>query len=172
MFAIKFIKVPPTSYLIQYRKGSVVLEGPGLSCFYFAPLTSLVIVPMASVEAPFIFNEVTADFQAITIQGQVTYRVEDPKKLAQLMDFTIDSRGRNYVSDDIEKLPKRVVNLIQVLMRAEVQNLPLRSALSASDRLVKTVMAGLISAKEVAALGLNVLGLSDSIDCPVPETVT
>ena len=55
-------------------------------------------------------------------------------------------------------------------MRAELQNLPLRSALSASDRLVKTVMAGLTAAKEVAALGLNVLGLSILAIKPTPET--
>jgi hypothetical protein len=75
MFGIKFIKIQPTTYLLQYRGGKVVREGLGLSFFYYAPTTSLVAVPVGSTDVPFIFQETTADFQAVTIQGQVTYRV-------------------------------------------------------------------------------------------------
>lgn len=74
MFGIRFIKVQPTTHLIQYRGGRAVREGAGLAFFYYAPTTSLVAVPIASTDAPFIFEEVTADFQTVTIQGQVTYR--------------------------------------------------------------------------------------------------
>jgi len=44
MFGIKFIKVQPTTYLLEYRAGKVVREGLGLSFFYYAPTTSLVAV--------------------------------------------------------------------------------------------------------------------------------
>jgi len=45
MIGIKFIKVQPTTCLLQYRGGKVVREGSGLSFFYYAPTTSLVAVP-------------------------------------------------------------------------------------------------------------------------------
>ena len=67
MFGIKFIKVQPTTYLLQYRGGKIVREGLGLSFFYYAPTTSLVAVPVASADVPFIFQETTADFQGVTI---------------------------------------------------------------------------------------------------------
>jgi hypothetical protein len=51
MFGIRFIKVQPTTYLIQYRHGRVVREGVGLVFFYYAPTTSLVAVPIASTRA-------------------------------------------------------------------------------------------------------------------------
>ena len=63
MFGIRFIPVQPTTCLIQYRGGKAVREGAGLAFFYYAPTTSLVAVPVASTAAPFIFEEVTADFQ-------------------------------------------------------------------------------------------------------------
>jgi hypothetical protein len=100
MFGIRFIKVQPTTYLIQYRGGRAVREGAGLAFFYYAPTASLVSVPIASTDAPFIFEEATADFQAVTIQGQVTYRVAEAKKLAALMNFTLDARGQNYASEE------------------------------------------------------------------------
>ena len=46
MLGVKFIKVQPTTYLLQYRAGEVVREGLGLSFFYYAPTTSLVAVPI------------------------------------------------------------------------------------------------------------------------------
>jgi len=170
MFGIKFIKVQPTTYLFQYRNGKIVREGLGLSFFCYAPTTSLVAVPIASADVPFIFSEITADFQAVTIQGQVTYRVADPKKLAGLMNFTLASNGQSYASEDPQKLPQRVVNNVNVLARAELQNLPLRQALRAAEAIVVSVRNGLAASNEMASLGLEVLGLSVLAIKPVPET--
>src|SRR3974390_2407249 len=100
MFGIKFIKVQPTTYLLQYRRGKIVREGVGLSFFYYSPITSLVAVPVASTVTPFIFQETTADFQTVTIQGQVTYRVSDPNQLASLLNYTLKPNDEAYVSED------------------------------------------------------------------------
>ena len=170
MLGIQFVKVQPTVYLLQYRKGQVVREGVGLSFFYYAPSTSLVAVPLASDDAPFIFEEVTADFQAVTIQGQVTYRVADARKVAGLMNFTLNARGQGYVSEDPQKLPQRVINTVNVLARSELQKLPLREAIRASDALVQAVRKGLAASGEVAQLGLEILGLNILAIKPTPET--
>ncbi|MGD1084152.1 MAG: SPFH domain-containing protein [Verrucomicrobiota bacterium] len=170
MFGFNFIKVQPTTYLLQYRAGRVVREGLGLSFFYCAPTTSLVAVPVASTDTPFIFQETTADFQAVTIQGQVTYRVGDPKRLAALLNYTLAPDGESYASEDPEKLPERVIHVINVLARAELQKLPLREAIRASDDLVKAVKGRLVGAEEITALGLEVLGLSILAIKPTPET--
>src|SRR5580765_8333315 len=170
MLGLKFIKVQPTTYLLQYRGGKIVREGVGLSFFYYAPTTSLVAVPVASTDTPFIFQETTADFQTVTIQGQVTYRVGDPKRLAALLNYTMARDGEAYVSEDPEKLPERVIHVINVLARAELQKLPLREAIRASDALVRTVKAGLAASDEITSLGLEVLGLSILAIKPTPET--
>jgi hypothetical protein len=170
MFGIKFIKVQPTTYLLQYRGGKISREGVGLSFFYYSPTTSLVAVPVASTDTPFIFQESTADFQSVTIQGQVTYRVSEPRRLAALLNFTLSWDGEGYVSEDPDKLPERVIHVINVLARAELQKLPLREAIRASDDLVKSVKAGLSASDEIVSLGLEVLGLSILAIKPTPET--
>src|SRR5215468_8921926 len=170
MIGIKFIKVQPTTYLLQYRGGKIVREGIGQSFFYYSPTTSLVAVPVASADTPFIFQETTADFQSVTIQGQVTYRVSEPKRLAALLNYTLAPNGAAYASEDPEKLPERVIHVINVLARAELQKLPLREALRASDKLVRAVKAGLGSSEEITSLGLEVLGLSILAIKPTPET--
>lgn len=170
MFGIKFIKVQPTTYLLQYRGGKIVREGLGLSFFYYAPTTSLVAVPVGSADVPFIFQETTADFQTVTLQGQVTYRVGDPKRLAALLNFTLTPNGQGYAAEDPKKLPERVVHVVNVLARAELQRLPLRDAIRGSDGIVEAVKKRLITAEEIASLGLEILGLSVLAVKPVPET--
>ncbi len=170
MFGIKFIKVQPTTYLFQYRGGKVVREGVGLSFFFYAPTTSLVAVPVGSIDAPFIFEETTADFQGVTIQGQVTFRVSEPKRLASLLNYTLAPNGQQYASEDPKRLPQRVINIINVLARAELQKLPLRQAVRSSDALVQTVKTNLAASSEIASLGLEVLGLSILAIKPNPET--
>ena len=169
MFGIKFIKVQPTTYLLQYRAGKVVREGAGISFFYYSPTTSLVAVPMGSTEVPFIFEETTADFQTVTVQGQVTYRVNEPKRLAQLLNFTLSPNGQRYLSEDPTKLPDRVIHIINVFAKAELQKLPLRDAIRASDQIVQAVKTALMTSNEITALGLEVLGLSILAIKPTPE---
>ena len=49
MFGFRFIKTQPTDYIIQYRNGRARRAGQGLAFWYFAPTSSLVLVPTASV---------------------------------------------------------------------------------------------------------------------------
>src|SRR5437660_12896350 len=107
MFGFRYIKATPTSYLMQFKSGQVLREGTGLSFFYFAPTSTLVSVPVGSTDVPFIFNEVSADFQMVTVQGHLTFRVADPRKLAELLDYSLAAHG-GYASDDPNKLPRRV----------------------------------------------------------------
>ena len=170
MFGIQFIKIAPTDFVLQYNKGKVIREGVGLSFFYFAPTSSLVLVPVGSVDVPFIFEEVTADFQEVTVQGQITFRIAEPKKLSQFMNFTLSSNGRTYASEDPSKLSMRLINHTQVLTRASLKALSLREALGTSDRLVATLREGLQRAEAISSLGIDVLGLSILAIKPSPET--
>jgi hypothetical protein len=170
MFGIRFIKIQPTTYLLQYRRGKIVREGVGLAFFYYAPSTSLVAIPIGSTDVPFIFEEPTADYQTVTLQGQISYRVVDAKKLAGLMNFSLAANGRDYASDDPEKLPQRVINLVHVLARAELERLPLREAIRAAAAIVQEVKQRLGASEEVASLGLQVLGFSLLAIKPTPET--
>ena len=117
MFGIRYIKVTPTTHVMQYRSGTVVREGAGLAFFCFAPTSEIVQIPLASTDVPFVFNEVTADFQDVTIQGELTYRIKQPVELAALLDFSVDRQGR-YRSDDPSKLGDRLIHTSQILARA------------------------------------------------------
>lgn len=170
MMGFRFIKTEPTTYVFQYRRGKLVRQGAGMSFIYFAPVTSLVSVPMASSDAPFMFNEITGDYQTVTVQGQISYRVADPAKIASMMDFTLDAQSKTYNTDDPQKLQQRVITQVQVLMRDGIRRLTLREVIKASDALRQELKAALTDCSVLTSLGVEMLDLSIVAIRPDPET--
>lgn len=169
MLGFRYLKASPSTYVLQYRNGRLVREGAGLAFWYFAPSSSLVSVPLESVDVPFIFREVSSDFQEVSVQGQVAYRVTDPKALATLMNFSIKPDG-SYATDDPTKLAQRVVNAVQVRLRSLLQGLSLQQLLRESDHLVRQVREKLAGADALGALGLAVVDLAILAIKPNPDT--
>ena len=171
MFGIRFIKAAAhhLSDEIPCRQ-AVTHEGAGLSGFYYAPVTSLVAVPIGSRDAAFIFQQIARDFQALTIQGHVTYRVSDPKQAASMLNFTLKRDGKTYESDDPEKLPQRILGTVEVLAQQAVKELTLKEALQASDRIAGGIATGLKNRADIASLGLEILGVAVRGIKPTPDT--
>ena len=165
---LAYSKNPPTTYVLHYRNGVVRREGAGLAFWYFRPASTIVAVPLASRDVPFAFSEVTADFQPVTVQGQLTYRIADPRRVAGLLDFSVRATGQ-YVSDDPGKVPDRLIQTAQIYARAVVQRMTLRDALASSDTLVTEVTAGLREAEPVRMLGVEILALTVLAIKPTPE---
>jgi SPFH domain / Band 7 family len=159
MLGIRFIKTPPTTFTLQFKNGSVVRKGAGLSFFYFAPNSSLVQINQSSIDVPFVFEDNTSDYQDVTIQGQLTYRIADAEKLATVMDFSIDGKGR-YVSDDPEKLKERLVQIVQVRAHAFAQKETLQSILTMSAELSTDLLDGLRQSEITNMLGVEILTLA------------
>jgi aminopeptidase N len=168
MFGIRFMKAPPTTYVLHFQNGRVRREGQGLSFLYYVPTSTIVTVPLASADVPFAFQESTADFQSVSIQGQLTYRVADPRKIASLLDFSLGPQGQ-YRAEDYRKLPERLVHTTQTLMRAETQKLTLRQALTSGGDLSAAVLVGLKTSPAVAQLAVEILNLSLLAVRPTPE---
>ena len=170
---VSFIKVPPTTYVLHYKNGKIKREGAGLSFFYWAPTSTIIAVPLASADVPFVFQETTSDFQSVTIQGQLTYRVADPRRLASLLDFTLNKTKSSYYQDpsgDRSKLPERLVHALQTVTRALTQRLTVKDMLVSSDVLVLEALSNLKASEAVVTLGLEILSLSILSVKPTPET--
>ncbi len=169
MFGIKFAKLDPTVYALLYRNGRLIREGPGLSLLYFAPVSTLVAVPLSTADLPFAFQEVTTDFQTVTLQGQLSYRIADAKRLAGLLNYSIDDKGC-FLSDDPAKLPDRLLMAAQAVMRALIQRLDLRQALTGVEALAVQGLRELKASELAAGHGLEILAFSLVSLKPTPET--
>jgi regulator of protease activity HflC (stomatin/prohibitin superfamily) len=157
MFGFQHIKFDSMTYVLHYKSGSIRREGRGLSFFYFAPTSSIAAIPLGSNDLPFIFNENTADYQRVTIQGQITYKIADPRVLADVLDFTVNDQG-TYKKNDIEKLNQRIINEAQTATTSFIDGIKLKEAIRSAKGIEERILDGLRSSKAIGMLGIEILG--------------
>lgn len=170
MFGFNYMKADPTTYVMAYQNGKVVKEGLGLSFMYFSPTTTLVSVAQGSRSVDFILEPMTADFQAVTVQGTLNYRVKEPTKLASMLNHTLLPNRKAYASNEPDKLNDRLLGSIEVLTQKEIKNLALKQALLISNEIANAVLTGLNTSQEINAFGLELLSFSILAIKPTPET--
>jgi len=157
MFGIKHIKFDSMTYVLHHKNGNIKREGRGLSFFYFAPNSSIVAIPMGSNDLPFIFNESTNDYQTVNIQGQISYKISNPKMLADVLDFTVNDSGQ-YKKNDIEKLNQRIINEAQTTTSSFIHEIKLKDAIRSAKAVAKQIQDGLKSSQAIEMLGIEILG--------------
>ena len=159
MFGIRHIKFDSMTYVLHYKRGSIKREGRGLSFYYFAPNSSIVAIPMGSNDLPFIFNESTGDYQTVNIQGQISYKIANPKLLADVLNFTVFDNGQ-YKKNDIEKLNQRIINEAQTATSSFIHEIKLKDAIRSAKVVEKRILEGLKTSQTVDFLGIEILGAS------------
>jgi hypothetical protein len=95
--------------------------------------------------------------------------VQDPERVASLLNYTVDGSTLRYVSEDPQKLSQRLINSLQVLVRAEVQQLPLPDAIHSSERIASVVLEKFSGSESLNTLGVEVMALSIQAIRGVPE---
>lgn len=157
MFGINHIKFDSMTHVFYYKNGLLKKEGRGLSFFYFTPNSSIMAIPMGSNDLPFIFQESTNDYQKITIQGQISYKISNPKILADILDFTVTDEG-TYKKNDIEKLNQRIINEAQTSTSSFIHNIGLKEAIRSAKEIEHRILEGLQSSDAINMLGIEILG--------------
>ena len=169
MFGIRYIKSQPTVHLIQYRNGSIVRSGIGQSLFYYAPVSTVVAIPVASIDVPFMLELVTGDFQTVTVQGQVSYRIVDAERISTLIDFSLDMSAKNYVSEDPEKLDNRVVTQAEIVIQQFIKSRRLQDVLSAAGDIAVVTQKELSEHEAFNTYALEIQSVAIQAIKPTPD---
>lgn len=164
------VKFSPNEYILKYRNGKLVDEGIGLSFLNFIPNTSACAIPVSANDMDFMFEEVTKDFQSVSIQGQLSCHVVDYRKIASAFDFTVNINNGQYKEPPIPKLEKRMVNIAHVLVKNSIGNIELAKAIQSSYPIAQQVLAELQNSEECKAIGVEVTGFSILKIKATPET--
>ncbi|WP_282148124.1 SPFH domain-containing protein [Algibacter lectus] len=168
MLGINYIKFDSMNYVIHYQNGKVKQEGRGLSFFYFSPNSSIVSIPVQSNDFQFVFKETTKDYQEVTLQGQITYKIQSPKQIAETLDFTVNNK-KQYLKNDYEKIQQRIINEAQTASASIIQRLNLKEALRQLEDIEKEIFSNIQKSKTVQMLGLEVLSVNILGVTPNPE---
>jgi regulator of protease activity HflC (stomatin/prohibitin superfamily) len=169
MFGIGHFKGQPSDFIIRYRGGHVAQAGPGLSFWYLHVNTQIVAVPTSSIDAAFVFREITGNYQEVTLQGQLTYRIRDPQRAADLLNLRISPDTGKHVSEDLKALAQRITNVIQIETRAEIARRSLEESIREAQAIATDVAGRVQAGAALASFGVELLSLYFLSVRPTPE---
>ena len=155
-----YIKFLPNQYVMHYRKGALVESGAGLSFHYFHESTAAAVIPVSGMDADFIYSTKTSDFQSVSVQGQIAYRITDCERIAELMNFAVDLRTKQYFDDPLKKLSKRILNIADVMVKRRIEMIDLKTVVQSNHKLAREILGEFGEIEELRALGVAVTGFS------------
>ena len=167
---LRHLRTDPSSHLLYYRKARLKRSGPGLS-FWFLPLkASIAEVPLDDRDLPIVFHGRSSDFQDVTAQGVLTFRVNNPQVISQRIDFTVDLARGVYLRQPLEKLALLMSQLAQQYAWSHIARTPIREVLADGQlRIREQIEAGFASDATIQSMGISVVSVRISSVRPVAD---
>ncbi|MEV0070346.1 MULTISPECIES: SPFH domain-containing protein [unclassified Amycolatopsis] len=128
-FGFRHLRGVPTAHIRHLRGGKLVHDGTGLSFWYRPLAAALSEIPVDDRELPLLFHARTADFQDVTVQLALTFRVVDPALAAQRLDFSVDPDTGRWRGDPLAQISGLLTENVQQYALDVLTRTPLAEAL-------------------------------------------
>jgi regulator of protease activity HflC (stomatin/prohibitin superfamily) len=167
---VSHLRAEPNQFILHFRKGKLVRKGAGLA-YWFSPLSAAVAqVPVEDIEATFVFRELSADFQEVTVQLTLRYRCADPELAAARVSFTIALSHGVWLEQPLERLASLWSQRAQQPARAYVMAVPLVEAVRSGAQVIQSaVEEALRRDPEIQAGGLALVSVQVNRVAPTAE---
>jgi regulator of protease activity HflC (stomatin/prohibitin superfamily) len=166
----RHLRSDPSNHVLHYRRGSLARSGRGLS-FWFLPLTASVAeIPCDDRDLAFLFHGRTSDFQDVTTQGVITYRVGNPETLAGRVDFSIDLARGIWRHTPLEQIAQMLSQLAQQFAWDYLVHTPLRGVLAEGMvHVCDRIRAGFDAHAALKEMGLEIVSIRVSGVAPTSD---
>jgi regulator of protease activity HflC (stomatin/prohibitin superfamily) len=150
------LRADASNHVIRYRKGRIRQSGRGL-VFWFRPETaSIAELPMDDREMALFVKGRSQDFQALAVQGTLTWHVFDPELLASRVDFSIGLFTGAYQAEPIQRIETRLAGLVNQAVLQYLAQAPVRTLLDAGPEPLRHALEAALAGDPA----LNEIGLS------------
>jgi regulator of protease activity HflC (stomatin/prohibitin superfamily) len=159
-FFIRQLRCDASSHVQRFRKGRRMQSGRGLAFWFFPDGASISEIPMDDRELPFIFTTRSSDFQEITVQGTILWRVDDPEKLGDRLDFSIDLKTGWHLAMPIDQIRNLLTSLAQQYANEFLGARNVRAILDGGVMQLQAHLAdGFAKAVTLSQMGLSLVDL-------------
>ncbi len=143
---VRHLRADANMYIRHLRKGDVAHEGAG-AAFWFRPRSAaLSQVPLDDREQALLFHARSADFQDVTIQATVNYRVVDPVLATSRIDFGVNPETGAWNAVPLETLGGLLTELAQQPAIERVALMTMRDALAIGIGPIREEIAAALAA--------------------------
>jgi len=142
---VNHLRADATTF-VQHRTGGTVRhEGRAAAFWYVARTATITQVPLDDREQALLFHARTADFQDVTVQASIDYRIVDPALSATRIDFGIDPRTGNWTSTPLDRLGALLTELAQEPALEQLAGMSMADALARGIPPVHERVAGALA---------------------------
>src|SRR5260221_11152639 len=167
---ISHLRAEPNQFILHYRRGTIVRQGAGLA-YWFLPLHAAIAqLPVEDVETTFVLTERTADYQDVSVQCTLTYRVVDPQPAAARINFTVSLLSGTWLEDPLARMASLWSQRARQSARAYLTSVALVEAVGRGAEVIRAAMDSALRADpEIAAVGLAPVSLHVQRVAPMPD---
>ncbi|MCM2390593.1 SPFH domain-containing protein [Streptomyces sp. CWNU-1] len=166
----RHLRSAPTAHIRHHRRGQLVHDGPGLGFWFRALAAALCEVPVDDREESMVFHARTADFQDVTVQATVTYRIAEPATAAARLDFSIDPDTGVWRGAPLKQISTLLTETAQQHALDVLARTPLAAALVDGVAAVRERIGdGFASEPRLSATGIAIVAVRVVAIRPEPE---
>jgi regulator of protease activity HflC (stomatin/prohibitin superfamily) len=169
-FGRRHLRAAPTAHIRHHKRGRLVHDGPGLSFWFRALTAALSEVPVDDRELAMSFHARTSDFQDISVQATITYRISEPATAAARLDFSVDPETGVWRGAPLDQIATLLTETAQQHALAVLARTPLSAALADGVTQVRgRITEGLAAEPRLPATGIEVVAVRVVALRPEPE---
>jgi regulator of protease activity HflC (stomatin/prohibitin superfamily) len=167
---VRHLRGATTTYVEHVRNGKTIHAAVG-AAFWFRPLSAVLSeVPVDDRELPLLFHARTSDFQDVTVQATLTYRLTDPTTAAGRIDFSLDPETGHWRGTPLDQVAGLLTETAQQYAIDLLAGNDLTTALAGGVGPVRqAIAAGLAGDARLAETGIAVVGIRVVAVRPEPE---
>ena len=167
---VRHLRAEPNQFILHFRRGRLVRKGIGLA-YLFSPLSAAVAqVPAEDCETTFVLTERCDDFQSVTVQCTVIYRISDPERATLRTNFSISLASGSWLEKPLERIAALLAQRAQHPARAYLMGVPIVEAARAGASLIQQpIEAALRADPELEALGIQIVSVQIDRIAPTAE---
>ncbi len=156
MLGFHFFRSRPTDYVLMFSSGRMRRKGLGIGGLIYTPTTTAAAVPVDTRDDIFSVEAMTADYQTVTVQGQLTYRIAEPETAASRQDFAIDLKTGRHVGEPMKQVVERLRAIVQSACRDALVSSTLDAALNKAGDLSSAVIGTITRDTRISGDGIAV----------------
>ena len=166
----RHLRAEPTAHVLFFKDGALTKSGPGLA-FWFLPLgASVSAVPLDDRELPVLIKGRTADFQDVTVNGSIIWRVSRPEDVARRVDFSVDVDSGNWTKEPLDRVAATLTQLAGQLALVYLTQATLRQVLKEGNGAVRAAIHdGLVDDLGLAQMGVEIVATRIASVLPTSE---
>lgn len=167
---VRHIRSEASFHVIHHAGGARVRSGRGLS-FWFLPMSaSISEVPVDDQELSLLVSSRSADFQAVSAQLSVNWRVIDAERLAERVDFSVNLSAGAWLRQPLDRISGLLGQIMQQVATDYIVRTPLAELLERGvEALTARIREAFGAASDLVELGLAVVNVTVPAIRPSPD---